>query len=70
MNDNLNFLTGKIASKPNGDFIDKIHEKWWGDYNLLKQHNGYIQWLFPIRIQGTNYNSHALQKHELETVMN
>jgi hypothetical protein len=42
LNDNLSFLTGKIKSRPKGDYIDQIHKKWWGDSNLLKL--GFIQW--------------------------
>jgi hypothetical protein len=33
-------------------------------------HHGYIQWLFPIREQGMNMNSHALQNHEIEKLLN
>ena len=31
-------------------------------------HHGYIQWLFPIRTKGLNYNSQPLKKHELEVI--
>ena len=64
--DNLNFLTGKIESKPDGDFIHNIHTKWFGDFRKLEIHGGYIQWLFPLPTQGVNYEAHPLQKHELE----
>jgi hypothetical protein len=33
--------------------IDELHEKWWGDYEALEREHGYIQWLFPIREDGT-----------------
>lgn len=49
-----------------GDFIDDIHVKWWGDYGKLEVHHGYIQWLFPIREEGMNWDSQALQLHELQ----
>ena len=27
-----------------GDFIDNIHQNWWGNYRLLEFHHSYIQW--------------------------
>lgn len=65
LNDNFNFLTGEIKSRPRGDYIDNILKEWKGDYEKLERHHGYIQWLFPIRTQGMNYESHPLQIHEL-----
>ena len=47
-----------------GDYIDVIHEKWWGDYQLLEYNHSYIQWLFPIREQGLNMHAEVLQLHE------
>ena len=29
-----------------GDKIDDIHSKWFGDYELLERHHGYIQWYY------------------------
>ncbi|OWF43262.1 opioid growth factor receptor-like protein 1 [Mizuhopecten yessoensis] len=64
--ENLLFYTGKMPSHPDGDYIDNIHENWWGDYRLLESHHGYIQWLFPIRESGMNFYSQELQLHEIE----
>lgn len=64
-NDNLKFYTGRIASVPDGDFIDFIHEKWRGKYSKLEIHHGYIQWLFPIREHGMNSQSQKLYAHEV-----
>jgi len=61
----LKFLTGKIKSKPDGDYVDNILKNWKGEYDRLEYHHGYIQWLFPIRTQGMNFESHPLQIHEL-----
>ncbi|CAF4611621.1 unnamed protein product [Rotaria sp. Silwood1] len=66
--DNYNFYTNKIASHPDGDFIDNIHQKWFGDYRKLEFHHGYIQWLFPLQEQGLNYSAEPLQKHEIELI--
>ncbi len=51
-----------------GDFIDQIHKTWWGDTPKLERHHGYIQWLFPIREEGMNYESQPLQLHEIEKI--
>jgi hypothetical protein len=66
MNDNYKFLTNKIKSYPDGDFIENILKTWMGNYELLEKHHGYIQWLFPVRSQGMNLYAHPLQTHELE----
>lgn len=39
-----------------GDLVEDIHKKWWYDYDLLEEHHGYIQWLFPIREHGMNWD--------------
>ncbi len=58
-----------MKSKPNGELIGKILAIWSGNYDLLEIHHGYIQWLFPIRTQCLNYDSHPLQLHELEVML-
>jgi Opioid growth factor receptor (OGFr) conserved region len=35
-----NFYLNKIPSQPEGDFIDNIHDKWWGNYRKLEDHHG------------------------------
>ncbi|GFO43740.1 UDP-glucuronosyltransferase 2a1-like [Plakobranchus ocellatus] len=66
LNANLEFYQGKISSYPDGAFIDDIHNHWWGNYELLERHHGYIQWIFPIRENGMNWQAQALQLHEAE----
>jgi len=69
---NLKFYSNEIRSMstghPSGDFIDKIHEDWWGEYALLEKHHGYIQWLFPIHEQGLNHEAQKLQRHEAKAI--
>lgn len=67
-NDNYKFYTNQISSHPEGDFIDNIHKKWYGDYRKLEVHHGYIQWLFPLQEQGLNWSAEKLQKHEIELI--
>ncbi|XP_052270337.1 opioid growth factor receptor-like protein 1 isoform X1 [Dreissena polymorpha] len=65
---NYMFYTNEIKSRPDGDYIDNIHADWWGKYNKLERHHGYIQWLFPIREQGLNWEAQELQLHEIEKI--
>lgn len=65
---NLEFYMNKRKSKPDGDYIDQIHEKWKFQYDLLEEHHGYIQWLFPIRESGLNWHAQELQLHEAEAI--
>ena len=68
MMDNLRFYTNQIPSHPDGDFVDEIHRKWFGDYEKLEYHDGYIDWLFPIQEGGFNRSVEPLQKHEIESI--
>ncbi|CAF1135833.1 unnamed protein product [Adineta steineri] len=68
IHDNYDFYTNKIRSHPDGDFIDKIHKNWFGDYEKLEYHHGYIQWLFPLQERGLNISAEPLQKHEIESI--
>ncbi|BFZ05290.1 hypothetical protein BsWGS_08329 [Bradybaena similaris] len=69
LNDNIMFYKGKIPSSPDGAFIDDIHKHWKGNYELLERHHGYIQWLFPIRESGMNWQAQPLQLHEAKAII-
>jgi hypothetical protein len=62
--DNYDFYSNRMRSQPQGDLIDNIHTKWFGNWSLLEAHHGYIQWLFPIREGGMNTDSQPMSKHE------
>lgn len=66
VNSNYKFYTNQMESNPDGDLIDNIHKRWFGKYERLEYHHGYIQWLFPIREKGMNWSADALQTHEIE----
>ncbi|KAL0581154.1 hypothetical protein V5O48_000844 [Marasmius crinis-equi] len=63
---NLKFYANERPCRPDNLLIDELHEQWWGDYEVLEYNHGYIQWLFPIREHGMNFQSQPLQPHELE----
>mmetsp|Transcript_7411 Transcript_7411/g.16944 ORF Transcript_7411/g.16944 Transcript_7411/m.16944 type:complete len:234 (-) Transcript_7411:51-752(-) len=65
---NLRFYRNEIESEPHGELIDVIHRPrqdggWDGDFDLLEEHHGYIQWLFPVfENAGMNFDSWPLSK--------
>ncbi|KAK7048486.1 OGFr-N domain-containing protein [Favolaschia claudopus] len=66
--DNLGFYTNALRSRPDELLIEEMHEQWHGDYNKLERKHGFIQWLFPIREHGMNFESQPLQPHELTAI--
>lgn len=48
--------------------IDDIHELWMGKYTLLEHRHGFIQWLFPIRERGLNWEAQELNQTEIEDI--
>jgi len=64
----VQFYSNEIKSTPRGDYIDNIHRDWKGEYELLESHHGYIQWLFPIREEGMNFQAQRLHLHEMKTI--
>ncbi|KAG2364441.1 opioid growth factor receptor conserved region-domain-containing protein [Suillus spraguei] len=62
--DNLLFYQNRLRCQPDDLLISEIHQSWRKDYNQLEHNHGYIQWLFPIRENGMNFEAQALQPHE------
>ncbi|KAH8104730.1 opioid growth factor receptor conserved domain-containing protein [Cristinia sonorae] len=65
---NLEFYSNKRRCKPDNCLIEEIHEHWRGDYSKLEYKHGFIQWLFPIKEFGMNYESQPLQQHEVDAM--
>lgn len=60
---NYLFYRNERPSAPDGALIDVIHERWKDDFDLLEEHHGYIQWLFPVfENAGMNFESSPLSK--------
>ena len=60
------FYENKICSFPKGDLIENILNYWHGNYKLLEEHHGYIQWLFPNLYQSQfNSDSSSLTRNEM-----
>ncbi|KAF8229690.1 hypothetical protein L208DRAFT_1401682 [Tricholoma matsutake] len=66
---NLLFYSDRLRCQPDNLKITEIHQQWFGRYKTLESKHGFIQWLFPIRDgQGMNYESQALQPHEITSM--
>jgi len=63
--DNLLFYQGKQESPTAGGYVNEIHKKWFGEYEMLEDRHNYIQFLFPIREAGMA-SIQPLTKHESE----
>jgi len=66
--ENFEFYSNNLRCIPDNRTIEEIHERWFGNYDRLEYKHGYIQWLFPIREYGMNYDSQPLQTHEIESM--
>ncbi|KXN88256.1 Opioid growth factor receptor [Leucoagaricus sp. SymC.cos] len=65
---NLKFYSNALRCRPDGLLIDEIHDQWLGDFRKLEYEHGFIQWLFPIRENGVNWESQPIQPHEIEAM--
>eukprot|EP00732_Lithocolla_globosa_P005285 Lithocolla_globosa_v1_NODE_5385_length_1249_cov_15.352596.p1 type:complete len:266 gc:universal NODE_5385_length_1249_cov_15.352596:891-94(-) len=66
INDNIKFYRNQLRSRPDGLLVEEFHLQWAGNYFNLEANHGFIQWLFPIREHGMNFESVPLQKHEID----
>ncbi|XP_060565251.1 opioid growth factor receptor-like protein 1 isoform X3 [Ruditapes philippinarum] len=66
--ENYKFFMDEIPSRPNGDYIDTIHNEWWGDYKRLEDNRKYMQWLFPVRAKSCNRQAQELFPHEIKKI--
>jgi len=70
--DNVLFYRNEQKSRGGmggGEFIDKMHSDWFGDYDRLEMDHGYIQWLFPIREPGMNFECEPLTAYEIDIML-
>ncbi|ORX34688.1 opioid growth factor receptor conserved region-domain-containing protein [Kockovaella imperatae] len=65
-NVNLDFYRGTGKMQPGNMAYEEFMSAFEKDYEELELNHGYIQWLFPIREKGLNYQSRPLQLHEIQ----
>jgi hypothetical protein len=47
-NTNIMFYTNQTSSKPDGGKIDHILATWFGDWDKLEMHHGYVQCRYTV----------------------
>eukprot|EP01012_Entosiphon_sulcatum_P034627 TRINITY_DN4394_c0_g1_i3.p1 TRINITY_DN4394_c0_g1~~TRINITY_DN4394_c0_g1_i3.p1 ORF type:complete len:259 (+),score=56.27 TRINITY_DN4394_c0_g1_i3:26-802(+) len=66
---NRQFYANEIPFRPDGDFIDRIHELCTADFSKLDAHPHLANWLFPLRDStGHTDMAQALQPHEADAI--
>ncbi|GAA5976964.1 hypothetical protein JCM5350_007510 [Sporobolomyces pararoseus] len=63
---NLDFYQNRLSAKPSKKKIKELQESLKGDFKELEFNHSFIQWLFPIREQGVNYQAKPLELHEID----
>ncbi len=62
-------MTSSVLRSINVQYSENIHTSWFGDWSLLEDHHGYIQWLFPIfESNGMNSKSEKLTPGEAKLI--
>ncbi|GAA5909305.1 uncharacterized protein JCM6883_005838 [Sporobolomyces salmoneus] len=62
---NLDFYQGRIAAKPSKKKVEELQNELRGNWDELEYNHSFVQWLFPIREQGVNYQAQPLELHEI-----
>lgn len=63
---NLDFYQNRLSAKPSKKKIEELQESLKGDFRELECNHSFIQWFFPIREQGVNYQAKPLELHEID----
>jgi hypothetical protein len=61
---NEEFYANQRRCQPDRMLIDDLHAQWFGQSARLERGHGFIQWLFPIREPGMNYQAAPLTLRE------
>ncbi|GAA5849593.1 hypothetical protein JCM5353_001893 [Sporobolomyces roseus] len=62
---NLDFYQGRIAARPSRNKVTQLQDELRGNWQELEHSHSFVQWLFPIREQGVNYQAQPLEVHEI-----
>lgn len=66
---NLHFYRNDLPMQPDNVRIDDALRDWDGDFGLLETGHGFIQWLFPIKEKGLNWEAQELYTHEIKGML-
>jgi hypothetical protein len=67
---NVQFYRNEIPMKPVGLTLAEFHSQHRGNFRFLESCHSFIQWLFPNRERGLNYQAPVLTKEEIATMSN
>ncbi|ORY89624.1 opioid growth factor receptor conserved region-domain-containing protein [Leucosporidium creatinivorum] len=65
---NLLFYQNKGAGRPSRHSVEGLQDELRENYGELESSHSFIQWFFPIREQGMNWEAQPLQPHEIEGI--
>ncbi|GAA6006020.1 hypothetical protein JCM10207_007309 [Rhodosporidiobolus poonsookiae] len=65
---NLRFYNNEGAARPSRAKCEELQRGLRGNWEELEYNHAFIQWLFPIREQGVNWEAQPLQPHEIEGI--
>ncbi|GAA5847468.1 hypothetical protein JCM9279_000495 [Rhodotorula babjevae] len=65
---NLRFYRNEQAARPRRSRCDELQDELRGNWGELESRHDFVQWLFPIREQGVNWEAQPLELHEIEGI--
>ncbi|KWU44462.1 hypothetical protein RHOSPDRAFT_9092, partial [Rhodotorula sp. JG-1b] len=65
LNANLKFYQNRQAARPRRAKCEELQDELRGNWDQLEWRHDFVQWFFPIREQGVNWEAQPLQPHEV-----
>ncbi|BGP25546.1 opioid growth factor receptor-like protein [Rhodotorula toruloides] len=67
-NANLLFYKNQHPARPRRSNCEELQEELRGNWDELEGRHDFVQWFFPIREQGVNWDAQPLELHEFEGI--
>ncbi|BGP49203.1 hypothetical protein JCM10450v2_005086 [Rhodotorula kratochvilovae] len=67
-NANLRFYRNEGPARPRRATCEELQAELRGNWDELEHRHDFVQWLFPIREQGVNWEAQPLEIHEVEAL--
>ncbi|GAA5880140.1 hypothetical protein JCM3774_004162 [Rhodotorula dairenensis] len=67
-NANLKFYQNRQAARPRRAKCQELQDELRGNWDELESRHDFVQWFFPIREQGVNWEAQPLQPHEVQGI--
>ncbi|GAA5938990.1 hypothetical protein JCM10213_005998 [Rhodosporidiobolus nylandii] len=62
------FYLNKAPARPRRSNCEQLQDELRGNWDELEYRHDFIQWFFPIREQGVNWEAQPLELHEVEAI--